>query len=171
MKLKPVIIGIDPGTHVLGYGIIVQTGTRLEHVHSGAIVAKRTRPLHERLREIHEGLTAVLETFAPTHAAVEGVFAFKNVQSTVALAHARGIALLVCAQRGIDVAEYSPTEVKSAAVGYGRAGKDQVAAMMKRLFPAGRAATKQDTFDALAVAFCHLQFLTTRTRIAEGTAR
>ena len=165
MKANPLVIGIDPGTYAMGYGIITQRGSHLEHIHSGALVAKRTLPLHERLLALHQALWKIIDEYHPSHASVEGVFAHKNVQSTVTLAHARGIALLACAQRGIDVVEYSPTQVKTAAVGHGRASKEQVMRMMQRLFPRSLGHDRFDGYDALAVAFCHLQFLKTGDRI------
>lgn len=169
MRTNPaiVILGIDPGTLVTGYGVVSQNGTQLQRLCSGAIQSKKTAPLEKRLMTMYEGLAGVIHEFKPTYAAVESVFAHKNVRSAVTLAHARGVALLACANYGVDVTEYSPMQVKLSAVGYGNATKDQVASMMRRLFtiPASETKTKSDPFDALAVAFCHLQHHATRHRM------
>lgn len=162
------MLGIDPGTHVTGYGLVAQEGSNLKHVHSGYIQTKKDDPLSRRLRTIHVELNKVIHEYAPTHAAIESVFTFKNVKSAMILSHARGVAMLSCSTIDIEVMEYSPLEVKMAAVGYGRATKEQVTQMMQKLFRPQKKTTdtKHDAYDALAVAFCHLQHLQLQRRIA-----
>lgn len=163
-----IVLGIDPGTHVTGYALVSQEGSSLKHVHSGHIQTKKADPLSKRLHTVHTGLKKIIDTFCPTHAAVESVFTFKNVKSAIILSHARGVALLACSSIDLDVMEYSPMEVKMAAVGYGRASKDQVAQMMQKLFRPNHTnqGSKTDAYDALAVAFCHLQHLQLQRKIA-----
>lgn len=150
----------------MGYGIICQDGSHLKCITSGSISAPKGLSLEQRLLLMYQGLETILHQYGPAHAAVESIFAFKNVKSSLTLAHARGVALMACAKIGIEVAEYSPMEVKLSAVGHGHAGKEQVSLMMRRLFnlAAPTAKTKIDTTDAIAVALCHLQHLQTKRK-------
>jgi crossover junction endodeoxyribonuclease RuvC len=162
----PVVLGVDPGSHITGFGVITQEGTRLIHVRSGSITAPGASPLQMRLSFIHNGLVEVIQETRPSVLAIESVFYGKNVRSTVSLAHARGVALLAAAQFELPVVEYSPMEVKKAVIGFGRASKDQVAEMMRRLFRAPTLPESGvDTTDALAIALCHLNIAATTRRI------
>jgi crossover junction endodeoxyribonuclease RuvC len=150
------IIGIDPGLRRTGWGIIRVEGSRLSHVADGTLTSDDKLSLAERLVQLHDLLVEVFETYAPDEAAVEETFVNKDARATLKLGHARGIALLVPAARGIGVAEYAPNVVKKTVVGAGHAEKGQIAAMVSILLPAARP-TGPDAADALAVAICHAQ--------------
>ena len=165
--VDPIVLGIDPGSHNTGYGLVTQEGSRLIHLQSGTIQAPSKASLEKRLRFLYEELIRVIRRSTPSVMSIEAVFYAKNVRSVVALAHARGVALLAAAQMNLPVAEYSPLEVKQSTVGYGRATKEQVAAMMSRLFhlPSEGTPLGTDRTDALAVALCHLNISQTRNRL------
>lgn len=144
-------LGIDPGSRLCGYGIIEPDG---RYVTSGTIVLNANDPLHERLRELYEELTDIVREYRPTIAAVEKVFFAKSVKSALTLGQARGAALVCLAAGGLDVYEYSALEVKKSVVGYGRAEKNQVQHMVKRILGINTDLSP-DGADALAVALCH----------------
>ncbi len=149
------ILGIDPGSECTGYAIIESDGLCHGAVAYGAIKTQSRSPFHERLLKIHTGLCEILSREHVDVMAIEGVFHAANVQSALKLGHARGVALLAAAQRGIPVFEYSPLEIKSAIVGYGRAEKRQVQGMVRFLLQLPEVPTPDDAADALAVAICH----------------
>jgi crossover junction endodeoxyribonuclease RuvC len=149
------ILGIDPGSETTGYGIIESDGSMHSPVLFGAIRTSPRRPFHDRLLEIYARLTEILSREVIHAVAIEGVFYSANVQSALKLGHARGVALLVAAQKGLPVFEYSPLEIKSAIVGYGRAEKGQVQMMVRLLLNLPETPTPDDAADALAVAICH----------------
>ncbi len=148
------LLGLDPGLRHTGWGVIDVSGNRLTHVADGAVHSDGDRPLAERLCQIHDALTGVLERYRPDEAAVEETFVNNNAVSTLKLGQARAVALLVPALAGLSVAEYANNMVKKAVVGQGRADKTQVQAMVRLLLP-GCAITTPDAADALAVAICH----------------
>jgi crossover junction endodeoxyribonuclease RuvC len=149
------ILGIDPGSGSTGYGIIDTDGSKHRTVLFGAIQTNARSPFHERLLKIHQQLTGILRREKADVMAIEEVFHATNVQSALRLGHARGIALLVAAQQGIDVFEYSPLEIKSAVVGYGRADKMQIQMMVRLLLDLPEIPAPDHAADALAVAICH----------------
>lgn len=149
------ILGIDPGSESTGYGIIESDGTHHTAILFGAIKTRPRRPFHERLLKIYTDLTDILSREEAQAMAIEGIFYAANVQSALRLGHARGVALLVAAQHGLSVYEYSPLEIKSAIVGYGRAEKSQIQGMVRFLLRLPEIPTPNDAADALAVAICH----------------
>jgi crossover junction endodeoxyribonuclease RuvC len=149
------ILGIDPGSGSTGYGIIDTDGSQHRAILYGVIKTNSKRPFHERLLKIHSDLAEILSREKADIMAVEEVFHATNVQSALRLGHARGVALLVAAQHGLDVCEYSPLEIKNAVVGYGRAEKTQVQAMVRLLLNLPEIPSPNDAADALAVAICH----------------
>ena len=149
------ILGIDPGSEKTGYGLIESDGTRHSSIIFGAIRTSSRKPFHQRLLQIYSQLTDLLASRDIHAVAVEGVFHAANVQSALKLGHARGVALLFAAQRGLPVFEYSPLEIKSALVGYGRAEKSQIQMMVRLLLELPEVPTPEDAADALAVAICH----------------
>jgi crossover junction endodeoxyribonuclease RuvC len=153
-------LGLDPGLVRTGWGLIDAIGNRLRHVANGEVTPDPGLPIAERLRRIHVALTEVVRRYEPATAAVEETFVSRNAASTLKLGLARGIALLVPAEAGIEVAEYAARLVKKAVVGSGRADKAQVAAMVGRLLP-GAAIAGDDAADALAVAICHAHHMAT----------
>ena len=148
------IIGIDPGLRRTGWGILESDGVRLTYVASGIVAAATDADLAFRLREIYEGLTAIISQFAPQEAAVEETFVNENARATLKLGQARGMALLAPAMKGLNVAEYPPNLVKKTVVGAGHAEKHQIQAMIGFLLPKARFETA-DEADALAIAICH----------------
>jgi len=137
-----------------GWGVIDVRGNRLSYVADGTVKSDSGLSLAERLVQLHDGLAKVLEQFAPTEAAVEETFVNKNAASTLKLGQARAISLLVPAQAGLPVAEYSPNMIKKSVVGAGHADKVQVQMMVRTLLP-GAVIDSADAADALAVAICH----------------
>jgi crossover junction endodeoxyribonuclease RuvC len=148
------IIGIDPGLRRTGWGVVESDGVRLVYVASGHVGSDKDETLAFRLREIFEGLSSVLASFAPREAAVEETFVNDNARATLKLGQARGIALLAPAMRGLKVAEYPPNLIKKSVVGAGHAEKKQVQAMVGFLLPKARF-DSADEADALAIAICH----------------
>ena len=157
------LIGLDPGLRSTGWGVIEVEGNRLRHVANGAIGSSAYGSLAERLRQIHDGLNAVLEHWRPDEAAIEETFVNRNPESTLKLGLARGVVLLCPALAGLPVAEYPANQIKKSVVGYGHAAKEQVAVMVERLLP-GCAPSNADATDALAVAICHAHRAATDTR-------
>jgi len=149
------ILGIDPGSESTGYGIIQSDGSRHSAILFGAIRTAASRPFPERLLKIYTELTDILAREKADVMAIEEIFHAANVQSALRLGHARGVALLVAAQQGLPVFEYSALEVKSAIVGYGRAEKRQVQSMVRFLLGLEEPPVPDDAADALAVAICH----------------
>ena len=148
------IIGIDPGLRNMGWGVVDVAGSRLRFVAAGTVRADAKAPLSERLRALHEGLSAIVALHAPHEAAVEETFVNKDARATLKLGQARGVALLVPAQAGLEVAEYAPNQVKKTVVGVGHSTKEQVQLMVNMLLPQATY-DSADAADALAVAICH----------------
>jgi crossover junction endodeoxyribonuclease RuvC len=153
------VFGIDPGSERTGYGCVDTDGRRHRLVLCGAIATAGSADFAARLAAIHDALAGHLRDCRPTVVAIESVFHAANVRSALKLGHARGVAMLAAVQAGIAVVEYSPSEVKRAVVGYGRAEKGQVQQMIKLLLGLDAAPTPHDAADALAVALCHVHRL------------
>ena len=151
-----VVLGIDPGTLAAGYGAVEHSAGRTRMLDCGAVRAKRSRPLPERLEVIHAGLVAVIREVRPSVAVVEEPFAGRNLATAIAIGEARGVALLACACEGVTVAEFSPSEIKRAVTGNGSARKEQVALMVKSLLGLEEVPRPADATDALAAAICYL---------------
>ncbi|HUV12360.1 MAG TPA: crossover junction endodeoxyribonuclease RuvC [Acidobacteriota bacterium] len=152
-----VIMGVDPGSRVTGYGIVSVEGNHFRCLDYGAIsvVVNGAAPMiPERLKTIHSALTELMAKFEPEIVVVEGLFYAVNVKSALTLGHARGVILLAAAEQGLPVAEYSPLEVKKAVTGYGRADKQQVQTMVKTLLNLKSEPEPHDASDALALALC-----------------
>lgn len=150
------ILGIDPGSVVCGYGVIDIKGKSLILVEYGVVAVKRrSTTFPGRLREIHDRLSAVISRTRPDVCSMEKVFYAKNVLSIVQLAHARGVAVLACAQAGHDPIEYTPMQVKRSVTGRGAASKDQVQHMVRAILEIEETPEFFDATDALAVAICH----------------
>ncbi|MBV6521323.1 MAG: Crossover junction endodeoxyribonuclease RuvC [Gemmatimonadaceae bacterium] len=151
------ILGVDPGTAVTGYGLV--RGEPLGPyalVECGVIRTKAHEPLPARLREIYEGIRAVVTQHGPEAVAVEDVFYARNVRTTVALGHARGVVLLAAEQAGVPIHEYTPASVKKGIAGRGAATKEQVQFMVARLLRLKSAPAPSDAADGVAVALCCL---------------
>ncbi len=151
-----IVLGIDPGTAITGYGVVRATDDRLSLVASGAITTPAKQPLAERLRTIYEELTGLIARHRPQAMAVEEVFFGRNVRTALAVGQARGVVLLAAAQAGLSVFTYTPTAVKQAIVGYGGADKRQVQEMVRMLLECSEVLRPDDVADAVAVAICHI---------------
>lgn len=163
------ILGIDPGLRATGWGVIVSEGSKLSFLACGCIESDQHLPLAQRLRQLHEGLDAVIAAWTPDEVAVEETFVNRDPQSALKLGQARGIALLAPAMAGLSVAEYAANLVKKTVVGVGHADKAQVQMMIRVLLP--KAETRSaDAADALAVAICHAQHRGIRTLAAQMRA-
>ncbi|MGH9340502.1 MAG: crossover junction endodeoxyribonuclease RuvC [Acidobacteriota bacterium] len=152
-----IVVGVDPGSRVTGYGLVAVQGNRRQCVDYGSITGAsgQENTFPERLNRIHSSLCGIFQRYSPDVVAVEDVFYAVNVKSALRLGHARGVVLLAAAQFGIPLVEYSPLEVKKAVVGYGRAEKGQIQLMVKRLLNLKESPEPHDAADALAVALCH----------------
>lgn len=148
-----IILGIDPGSRVTGYGLINAVGNRLEFIDCGCVYCA-DGPLPERLQTIFSELTRVIETYSPQQAAIEEVFMGRNPQSAIKLGQARGSAMVACSNQGLPVEQYSPRKIKQTVVGAGGAEKAQVQHMIKALLRLPESPA-EDAADALAVAVCH----------------
>ncbi|SFN80295.1 Holliday junction endonuclease RuvC [Roseovarius lutimaris] len=163
------VLGIDPGLRNLGWGLIDVNGSRLSHVANGICHSSGT-DLAARLLSLYDQLTDILNRYAPEAAAVEQTFVNKDGAGTLKLGQARGIALLVPAQFGLAVGEYSPNTVKKTVVGVGHAAKEQVAHMVKVQLP-GVELAGPDAADALAVAICHAHHARSTSMLADAVQR
>jgi|SRR5437868_1638136 len=150
-----IVIGIDPGTRHLGWGVVRREGTRPTHVAHGVIDTDTTASIAVRLCQIEAELCDVIAKYRPTASVVEALFFAKDASAAAKLGHARGVALLVLARAGLPIAEYEPTRVKKAIVGHGRADKRQIAMMIATLLRLP-APPRPDAADALAIALAHV---------------
>jgi crossover junction endodeoxyribonuclease RuvC len=155
------VLGLDPGLRHTGWGVIDLAGNRLTHVANGVVHAATDQPLAIRLVSLFRQIILVLERFDPDEAAAEETFVNRNPASTLKLGVARGVVLLAPAERGLPVTEYSANLVKKAVVGAGHAEKTQVQLMVRRLLP-DCDGTEPDAADALAVAICHANHVSSR---------
>jgi crossover junction endodeoxyribonuclease RuvC len=162
------VIGIDPGLRRTGWGVVDVEGARIRHVANGVCLSSGTA-LAVRLESLHAALTAVVVAYRPDAAAVEQTFVNKDAAGTLKLGQARGIALLVPAQAGIEVAEYAPNAVKKVVVGVGHADKVQVQHMVRLQLP-GVELAGPDAADALAIALCHAHNARFRDRLDAALA-
>lgn len=148
------LLGVDPGTQATGYGVIDVQDGRLTHVTHGVIRTQPKEDLWVRLRVIHDALAAVIEETRPSAMSMERCFVGKNIQSALKLGHARGAIMVVGATASLEMAEYSPSEIKNAVTGHGRADKRQVQEMVRVILGLPKAAPS-DASDALAAAITH----------------
>jgi crossover junction endodeoxyribonuclease RuvC len=147
-----IVLGIDPGTASVGYGLVERTGQHLRAIDYGTITTGPDQPLPQRLATIHAFVTDLVELHKPALVGVERVFHSRNAQTALAVGHGRGVVLLAAAQHGIPVREATPNEVKIAVSGYGSADKAQVQRMVQVLLALPEAPAPDDAADALAVA-------------------
>lgn len=154
---EPVLVlGIDPGTAITGYGVVARRGVgAVSLVECGVVRTSAGTPLAERIKEIYLEVERLLERHRPFAVSVEAVFQGKNVHSALTLGHARGAILLAAALRDVPIAEYAPREIKKAVVGTGSATKDQVAFMVKQQLRLKEVPTPADAADGVAAALCH----------------
>jgi crossover junction endodeoxyribonuclease RuvC len=157
------ILGIDPGSRITGYGVVRAVGNRLEYVSCGCI--RLSDDAHTlRLKQIFDSICRIIDEHGPSECAIEEVFLGKSVSSALKLGQARGSAMVACLHKGLTVAEYSPRKVKQALVGNGNAGKEQVQHMVKVLLGVS-GEVQADAADALGIAICHANTRASMSRL------
>ena len=149
------VLGLDPGTAITGYGLIEDEGNRAVAIAYGTINTPADLALPQRLRLIYHDLSDLIRRYRPEAGAVEQLFFSRNVRTALAVGHARGVILLALADAGLPVFEYTPLQVKQALSGYGRAGKTQIQEMVRLILELDAVPQPDDAADALAVAICH----------------
>ncbi len=149
------IIGIDPGTAIMGWGVIDENNSTLTLIECGAIRTQAGLPHPERLLTLYNELGALIRQYQPTNAAIEELFFGKNVNTALTVGQARGVALLTLAQAGLPIAEYKPLAIKQAVAGYGGADKKQVQEMVRLTLSLPAIIKPDDAADAVAIAICH----------------
>ena len=152
-----IILGIDPGFAITGYGVIECQGNHLKMLEYGVVSTKAGTPFTWRLLQIRDQLNELLAKYKPDACAVEELFFNSNTTTAIQVAQGRGVAITTVADKGIPIFEYTPLQVKSAVTGYGQAQKPQVMEMTKRLLRLEKVPKPDDTADALAIAICHAQ--------------
>lgn len=162
-----IILGIDPGSRITGYGLIRQVGQKIEYVDSGCIRTSLNAELSVKLLQIYDGVCELMDHYSPTEVAIEQVFMHQNPNSALKLGHARGVAMVAAASHRVPVNEYAAREIKQAVVGYGAAEKTQVGHMVVHLLSLN-SAPQTDAADALAIAICHSYMRQRPTVMAGG---
>ena len=162
------VIGVDPGLAVCGYAVIESTAAGPVARAAGVVRTEAHQSIAERLGELHRDLTSVIVEHGPAAMAIEQVFTNRNLQTAISVGRASGVALLAASQAGIPVYEYSPSAVKAAVAGYGKASKDQIRYAVTNRLQLTTAPLLADAADALAIALCHLQASTGTERIKEA---
>jgi len=162
------ILGIDPGSRITGYGIINCVGSTNEYVTSGCIRLTKGCSLPEKLEEIFNGITQIIGQYSPQEMAIEEVFMARNADSALKLGQARGVAIVAAKLQGLPVSEYAAKKIKQAVVGTGAASKEQIQHMVKVLL--GLSGTpQQDAADALAIALCHINTTNSLIKLSGAT--
>lgn len=158
MASKPVkILGIDPGTHIIGWGLVEKAGSSIRALQHGCIVPEKSLSLPVRLVVIYEELRAIIKKCSPDEVAIEELFFFKNQKTVMGVAQARGVIVLSAIRGGCPVFEYTPLQIKQALTGYGRAEKRQIQEMVRVTCRLDTIPKPDDAADALAIAICHAQ--------------
>lgn len=160
------VLGVDPGIAITGYGVVRQNQDVLEPVAYGVITTPAGWPLPRRLQHLYDEMVALIGTYRPVEASVEELFFARNARTALAVGHARGVILLALANAGLSIYEYTPLQVKQAITGYGRASKEQMQEMVRLLLQLEEIPRPDDAADALAMAICHAHSLSTAERMA-----
>ncbi|MBE6582072.1 MAG: crossover junction endodeoxyribonuclease RuvC [Ruminococcaceae bacterium] len=150
-----IILGIDPGLAIVGYGVIDCTKGVFTTIAYGAITTPAHTKVEDRLSQIYDGMTALIEKYRPAEMAIEELFFTNNITTGISVAEARGVALLAAKKKGVTIYEYTPLQVKQSVVGYGKAEKKQVQMMVQTILKLEKMPKLDDTADALAIAICH----------------
>lgn len=149
-----VILGIDPGTAIMGYGALESSGGKLRVIETGCVFTDKDMEMPERLRILGDGLEELIRRLSPEVMAIEELFFFKNKTTVISVGQARGVAVFIGKKCGLEIHEYTPLQVKQAVTGYGRADKKQVQSMVKSILKLKEIPKPDDAADALAVAVC-----------------
>ena len=152
------VLGVDPGSRITGYGLVEKKDRHMTCVHAGTITSSGKAPFYERIHKIFQSMIEIMDQHRPQEMAIEDVFYAKNIKSSLKLGHARGAALIAAVHCGVKVFEYTPLEIKKSVVGYGRATKDQIRAMVQVILKL-KTQFGPDTSDALAAAICHINWV------------
>lgn len=163
-----IILAIDPGTATTGFGVVEYKGNRFKIKDYGVVLTEAKLATESRLQRIYEQLNYLITIHRPDHFVVEQLFFNSNVRTAIAVGQARGVCLLVAANGGVPVAEYTPLQVKQAVVGYGRADKAQVQQMVKAILNLEKIPKPDDAADALALAICHAHSYRANEMIRQG---
>ena len=150
-----ILLGIDPGLAIVGWGVVDYQNNRFRPIAYGSIQTPAGMETADRLTLIHRDLAAIIDKYRPAQMAVEELFFTKNITTGIRVAEARGVILMTAREKGLSLAEYTPNQVKQAVVGYGGADKRQVIAMVTRILGLPEPPKPDDTADALAIAVCH----------------
>ncbi len=150
-----IILGIDPGLAIVGWGVIEYSGSKFKVLGYGSVETPAKTPTEDRLLMIYKGISKIIETYSPDHIAIEELFFNTNITTGIRVAEARGVILMCARERNVKIYEYTPLQVKQAVVGYGRAEKKQVISMVTTLLGLRETPKPDDTADALAIAVCH----------------
>ena len=159
------VLGIDPGSSVTGYGIVDELNGSISAVTWGTIRTSNRLPFPKRLKAIHDGLTEIIKKYSPDVASIENLFFAENAKSALKLGQVRGAAILSAANQSVEVAEYTPLEIKQAISGYGRADKGQIQNMVSILLNLNEIPKPFDASDALAIAICHINTSALKIRL------
>ena len=162
------ILGIDPGTVVVGYGVIDSEEEEITFVACSAVTCRQRSPSGERLSYVYNELSEVIARYQPDAVAIEQPFVAKNVRSALAIGKAEAVSMLAAANRGIPTYEYTPAQVKRVVTDYGASSKEQVQEMVRLQLGLSQAPQSIDASDALAVAICHLRSVHLKDLLAEG---
>lgn len=154
-----VIVGIDPGLAISGYGVLNYIGNKFEVIEYGAITTHSSEEFPKRLKAIYEGYNCIFDKYKPEAVAIEELFYNKNAKTAMAIAQARGVHILAAVNRSIQLYEYTPLQIKQGIVGYGRAEKKQIQEMVKIILKLDKIPQPDDVADGLAVAICHAHSL------------
>jgi crossover junction endodeoxyribonuclease RuvC len=150
-------LGLDPGSAITGYGVVEGRGNRLRHIAHGVIRTSPSDTMPQRLQVLYHRTLELMQTYSPDAVAIERLFFKQNVSTGITVAQARGVLLLAAVQTSLPISEFSPTEMKVAVTGYGRADKMQLQEMVKRLLSLDAVPKPDDAADALALAICRIQ--------------
>jgi crossover junction endodeoxyribonuclease RuvC len=165
------VLGIDPGSETLGWGIVDGSVAKYAGVDFGVVRSDRRQPFSKRLANIFDGVGKLIDRFQPDVLSIEEAFYAANVGVALKLGQVRGVVLLLAEQRGLEIAEYAPRLIKQTVVGYGNAEKHQVQEMVKLLLKMRSVPTPHDAADALAIAICHMHHAGSRDRIEKALSK
>ncbi|NND78016.1 MAG: crossover junction endodeoxyribonuclease RuvC [Flavobacteriales bacterium] len=155
MKREKIILGVDPGTTIMGYGLMCVSGKKTEMLNMGVIRLSKLETHSEKLERIFSRIAGIIDEFQPNEMAIEAPFFGKNVQSMLKLGRAQGVAIAAALSKNVPYIEYAPRRIKQAITGNGNASKEQVAAMLQNIFKIVEMPKEHDATDGLAVALCH----------------
>lgn len=162
-----IILGIDPGTAITGYGVLDADGSKLKMIETGCVLTDKDLPMPQRLDIVGKGIREVIRKFNPEVMAIEELFYFKNKKTVISVGQARGVAVFIGRSCGVEIREYTPLQVKQAVTGYGRADKRQVQLMVKNILKLEEIPKPDDAADALAVAICCASSINFERRIGK----